>query len=343
MQSTDASATPNIHQQVNHGLAHPNVHYAASAWSEAQTLHVAAAYSNPDRWATRRQTFNDFRRRMADAPNVVLHVAELAYGDRPFEATSRDCPLDIQLRTSTQLWHKENLLNLAVARFPADWRYGAYVDADWAFTRHDWALETIHLLQHYDWLQMFSSYTDLGPDHRPNSVIPSFAYNWMAKRSTPRSYASGSPGGAWAFRRSAFEAVGGFMDFCILGAGDWYMACGLAGVTNDHRAETIQCGQAYRDAIAAWQKRAATLTGNISYLPDHSIHHFHGSKGMRAYESRWQILREYDFNPQTDIYRDWQGVLQLSPDKRGLRDALRRYFALRNEDNPTLFTERPLV
>jgi len=66
-------------------------------------------------------------------------------------------PLDLQLRTSDEMWHKENLLNLVVQRFPADWKYGAYLDGDFHMTRPDWALEAIHQLQHYDFAQLFSS------------------------------------------------------------------------------------------------------------------------------------------------------------------------------------------
>ena len=83
---------------------------------------------------------NDFRQHMQGSPNVVLHVAELAYGDRPFEVTGADS-LDIQLRTSHELWHKENILNRAIQRFPAGWQYGAIIDADFHMTRPDWALE----------------------------------------------------------------------------------------------------------------------------------------------------------------------------------------------------------
>lgn len=136
-----------------------------SPWSEEQTLHVAVAYSNPFRWRTRRELLNDFRKHMSVTSNVVLHVGELAYGDRPFEVTSEENPLDIQLRTSHELFHKENILNVIVQRgFPPDWRYGAWIDGDFHMTRHDWALETIHQLQHYDFVQPFSSYMDLsGP------------------------------------------------------------------------------------------------------------------------------------------------------------------------------------
>src|ERR1017187_6574648 len=90
--------------------AHPDVHSPWSPWSESETLHVACAYNNPFRWQARRRLMNDFRYHMSCSPNVVLHVGELAYGDRPFEVTGND-PLDIQLRTEHELWHKENLLN----------------------------------------------------------------------------------------------------------------------------------------------------------------------------------------------------------------------------------------
>ena len=332
------------HQQVNHAFVHPDVHYAARPWSEAATLHVASAYSNPRRWETRRRLFNNFRRDMATSPNVSLYVGELAYGDRPFEVTHADHAGDFQFRTSAELWHKENLLNLAISRFPSDWEYGAYVDGDFHMTRRDWALEAIHLLQHFDWVQLFSSYSDLTADHRPMSIVPSFAYNWIERMGRrPVGYQAGSPGGAWAFRRSAFETCGGLLDTCILGSGDWYMACGLAGVA-DHRPETEGCRQEYRRAIQAWQQRAGRLRGNIGYLPNHALHYFHGSKARRGYSTRWQILRDHAFDPHTDLFRDWQGVYQLTPDKPGLRDAIRRYFASRNEDDPCLRDgERALV
>jgi hypothetical protein len=112
---------------------HPDVHTPWRTWSEEQILHVAVAYSNPVRWASRRVLLNDFRQHMRASANVVLHVGELAYGDRPFEVTGddpNDNSNDVQLRTSHELWHKENILNLVVQRFPPGWRYGAVIDGD---------------------------------------------------------------------------------------------------------------------------------------------------------------------------------------------------------------------
>ena len=115
---------------------HPDVHTPWRPWSEEQIFHVAVAYSNPVRWASRRVLLNDFPGGYAASANVVLHVGESAYGDTPFEVTGDD-PNDVQLRTSHELWRKENILNLVAQRFPPDWRYGAVIDGDFHMTRRD--------------------------------------------------------------------------------------------------------------------------------------------------------------------------------------------------------------
>lgn len=283
---------------------------------------------------------NDFRQHMAAVANVVLHAGELAYGDRPFEVTGGD-PNDVQLRTAHELWHKENILNIVIQRFPAEWQYGAIIDADFHMTRRDWALEAIHQLQHFDFVQLFSTYSDLSAECRPYRVMPSFAWvHWHGHepRGHEYPYGSGSPGatgGAWAFRRSAFDAVGGLLDVCILGSADWHMAFGLAGKVNT-APESTRCSQGYVEAVRRWQERAKILSANIGYVENHAIHNFHGSKIFRAYGDRWKILRDHDFDPARDIVRDWQGIWQLAGNKPGMRDDIRRYFRARNEDDPGL-------
>lgn len=344
-----------------HTLHHPDAHIAASPWSEGQILDVASCYSNPFRWRARRELANDFRRHMAQSPNVRLHMIELAYGDRPFEVTSAENPNDIQLRTNSELFHKENLLNLAVQHFPPGWEHGAAIDADFHFTRHDWALEAVHQLQHHEWVQLFSSYTDisgetLGTGHRPISTNNGFAFNYIENgcklphgfsdggwatagmydhhTKDPRGRKVGATGGAWAFRRRAFDGTGGLLDRCILGHGDWFMAFGLVGET----APDMRIGgytREYREYIRAWQRRAVeSCKRNIGYVDCHATHGFHGPKGRRGYSSRDAILVEHEYSPLTDVYPDWQGVLQLTSSKWNLRDAVRRYFLSRSEDMP---------
>jgi len=339
---------------VIHFNQHPDVHMPSSQWSEDQVLHVAACYSNPFRWRSRRELANDFRRHMATSANVDLHFIELAYGDRPFDVTNPELyPNDIQLRTECELFHKENLLNLAVRHFPPGWKYGAIIDADFHFTRHDWALEAIHQLQHYQWVQLYSTIMDLdgetvrGAGHRPlNQARRSFAALYHDRgMQGPKGYANGgwlnyyyggpwdtgAPGGAWAFRHSAFDAVGGLLDKCILGSADWFMAFGLIGEPGKFPFCTKYTDD-YSRTISSWQERAASLRRNVGYVDCHVVHHFHGRKTDRAYGTRDKILVDNKYAPTTDVYYDWQGVLQLNPDRIKLRDEIRRYFLSRNED-----------
>ncbi len=319
---------------------HHHVHGPWRRWSEESTLHVACAYSNPLRWRTRRLLMNDFRRHMEASPNVVLHVGELAYGERPFEVTGQDAN-DVQLRTAHELWHKENILNAVIQHFPPDWKYGAIIDADFHMTRGDWALEAIHQLQHYDFVQLFSTYSDLSAEHRPYRIMPSFAWKHLhpgSARTAKGYYGSAGPGatgGAWAFRRAAFDAVGGLLDICVLGSADWHMAFGLAGKASS-APELTRCSEPYMRAVRQWQERAGVLKQNIGYIDNHAIHFFHGSKVLRAYGERWKILREHNYDPATDLVRDWQGIWQLAGNKPRLRDDIRAYFRARNEDDPAL-------
>jgi hypothetical protein len=351
-------------------LSHPDVQRPWSNWSEDQTLHVAAAYSNPFRWRTRRELANNFRRHMAASPNVVLHMGELAYGDRPHEVTG-DYAGDVQLRTQSELFHKENIQNRIIQSFPTGWKYGCTVDADFHFTRHDWALETIHQLQHYDFVQPFSSYADLsggiyGQAQLPVRYNSGFFFNYVQNGYTvSKQYHNGkvpngitdadgyegsmlvrgvgATGGALAFRRSAFDAVGGLLDRCILGHADWYMAFSLLGIEPPD-IHTQKYHQTYKDYVNAWRERAQVIKKNVGYVDGHAMHFFHGSKTRRAYSSRDVILAQHQYAPYVDVFADSQGIYQMAPNKPDFRDAIRRYFLSRFEDDPNLYgSEKPLV
>jgi len=375
-------------------FTHPNVHREFVEYSETQKLHVLGVYSNPFRWQRRRESFNDFRYHMEHSPNVVLHVVELALGDRPYEVTTADNPLDLQLRTDCVLWHKEALINRGVAEFPPDWQYGGYVDGDFHFTRHDWALEAIHMLQHHSYVQLFSSYADLTGEtatsvsgHRPYRMSASFAWNYLhpqefvssraqrtaarrsqdsyvqaettraatatvapaagaAGKSFPFGLAPGATGGAWCWRRDAFEATGGLLDTCVLGSGDWHMAFGLVQATNV-AAEMKRCTSGYIRSVLAWQERAKKLQAiegrsPIGCIDNFATHAYHGSKAARAYGERWTVLQKHDFDPATDLMRDWQGIWRWTGNKPKLRDDVMNYFVSRSEDGPLLLGEQPL-
>lgn len=381
-------------------MNHPDVQTPWQPWSEAQTLHVAAAYSNPFRWRTRRELANDFKRHMQGSPNVALHFGELAYGDRPYEVTgdieedavwraserdkddrprhhrvnARRARAELQLRTGCELFHKENILNRVIQTFPPDWQYGMICDADFHFTRHDWALETIHQLQHYAFVQPFSSYVDVtgetyGLAQMPTRANTGFFFNYVnngfqvspqyhngtlpGQPIEPETYEGamiegrfmrgvGATGGALAFTRAAFNAVGRLLDRCILGHADWYMAFGLVGLDAPD-IHTQRYSPDYVAYVNTWKERAQAVKRNVGYTDGMALHFFHGSKTRRAYSSRDKILATHQFSPYRDIWEDNQGIYQLTPDKPALRDDIRRYFISRSEDDPNIYAPEKLM
>lgn len=308
-------------------------------------LHVIAVVSNPIRFRSRYELFKKFEHHVC-CSGAKLHVVEVAYGDRPFEVTDPDVSTHLQLRTRHEVWHKENMINLGLARLPADWKYAAWVDADITFARTDWAAETVQQLQHYDMVQMFSHAIDLGPQEEPIQQHRGFAYTYIHNGMKAPNHTNGDyyyydvigtqktdwhPGYAWAARREALERLGGLIDFAALGAGDHHMAHALIG----NAANSLPGGihPNYKDAVMRWERRANQhLKTNLGFVPGTITHHFHGSKKKRFYKERWKILTDNQFDPYADLKRDIQGLYQLTDQKPRLRDEIRAYFRSRDED-----------
>ena len=307
-------------------------------------LHVVTMLSNPLRWRSRYANYWAFEKQVQDA-GAALYTAEIAYGGRPFEVTEPNNPQHLQLRTEDELWHKENALNLIIQRLPADAKYIAWIDADIAFQRSDWAQETLQLLQHYDVIQMFSLAHDMSPSHEVTSTHTGFIYQYaghtaietaaMAKPDAaymvggPFSY--WHPGFAWAARKTALTNVGMLLDFAILGSADWHMAWALVGRVAESLDNRLT--PQYQKLVQEWAGRAATnIKRNVGYMPGSIFHSFHGQKSKRFYANRWQLLINTKFDPTRDIQRDYQGLWKLAGSKIALRDGIREYSRLRDED-----------
>lgn len=297
-----------------------------------EQLHVISVISNPIRYKSRPRLFKEYVERMLDS-GVTLWIVEAAFGERAYEVAREGHVNHIRLRCSHELWIKEAMLNAGRRFLPSDANYIMWSDADIAYTRNDWATETLHTLQNFPVVQSFSHCVDLGPHFEPIHTSQGFAYLYREHDLNPdgHRYNSLHPGYGWAWRREAWDSVGGMLDIAILGSGDNHMACALVG-----KAETSlypHLHPNYKKAVLQWQDRATEfIKGNIGYVPGTINHYFHGKKADRKYDSRWKILVDYKFDPEVDIIRDGDGLFRLRGNKPGLRDAIQRYFRQRSED-----------
>ena len=336
-------------------------------------LHVVTMVENPLRWRSRYNNFDAFEA-MVEASSAVPYVVEVAFGDRHFEVTSPNNPRHLQLRTYQELWHKENALNLLIERLPKEANYIAWLDADVQFTRRDWAQETLHLLQHYKFLQMFSHAHDLDSDCAPiggagvEGASTSYIYNYYERMSRPsdasfkdkpvghiprskQAFVNGyyppaargrgpwvHPGYAWAARKSALNEIGGLIDFAILGSGDWHLATCLLEEAERSIYSGYSDGYKRRVLEVEW-KCKKYIRRNVGYMPGLVTHLYHGSKENRNYGNRWKFLALAQYDPGLDLKRDHQGLYQLEDrgDERSisLREGIRAYNRMRNEDRPS--------
>lgn len=304
-------------------------------------LHVVTTISNPVGYRSRFKLYDEFARRMKES-GVALHTIELATGDQGFAVTQAGHPRHIQVRTTHEIWYRENLLNVAISRLPAGWEYVAWVDADIAFARPDWIEATVAELRRHAFVQMFSHVVDLGPKLEPTSFFEGFVYAHLddARRHTAAAAGStepiprrpmGQPGFAWAARREALEAVGGILDWSILGANDYFMGLALVGRVTEQ--STRMPGSSYAASLLRYQEKAEThVRRDLGYVDGTLLHYWHGRRRDRGYDTRWRILADHLFDPEVDLKKDAAGLYELTADKPGLRDAIRAYFRARNED-----------
>lgn len=312
-------------------------------------LYVVTVVTNYARFRSRVALYKAFEKHVEDS-GAILYTVEIAFGERPFCVTQPSNPRHIQFRTIDEVWHKENALNLAISRLPQDWRYVAWIDADVVFARPDWVDETVHQLQHYQVIQMFSHAQDLSHEYHPLTSFTGFMYSYVnslltgedLQRAIRKSGYSGGygpgktgtfwhPGYAWAATREAINMMGGLLDFAVLGSADHHMATALIGRPLLSVHEGMHPN--YKMLVEQWAEGAALLKKDVGYMDGLLLHNWHGKKKDRRYVDRWKILVDNQFDPIADLRKDSQCVWQLTDRNIRLRDQVRAYFRQRNEDS----------
>jgi len=311
--------------------------------SGSARLHVIAVYFNHNHSKNILNNFQKFVAHMKDL-GVTLYCVEVVLNDSEFEVTEAGNPYHVQKRAKYELFRKENLINMgahrAIELHGDDVKYLAGVDADITFINTNVVQDTINQLQRHKVVQMWTSAVDLGPDGQPmnfpekgGSVIKSFASCYkegiLEKKFGYSTYAH--PGYAWAMRRSVWDQIDGFLDISVLGTADHQMAwafvgdteIGIHGQTSDNYKLRVQ---------QHLEKMKSVVNGDVGVIPGLVVHSWHGTKESRRYGERWNVFIDNNFEPDFDLYRRHDGLLELTERNPKLRDGIRRYFSLRNDD-----------
>jgi hypothetical protein len=292
-------------------------------------LYVVLPYFNFCGFKKRRDLFVQFVYEMTKTRGIRVVVAE-AKGSAPLPKLPVWCHFHVEV--PHPIWVKENLINLAVGKFPKDWKFMAWIDADLTFLNQNWAQNAVCELQSYDVVQLFQTAVNLGPNGESLKIDKSFGY-MLRDSGTPYTktdrYGFWHPGYGWACTRKAFEKMHGLVDWAILGSGDRHMAMALIGRVADSAPGNIH--PKYKYFLKNFEEDCKGL--EVSYVPGTIIHHWHGKFENRRYKERWEILSKNNFDPELDVIFTPEGVLQLSRSGLRLMRDLNGYFLGRREDD----------
>ena len=296
-------------------------------------LNVIVVISNPCLYARRYQLFNQFINRMNEDDNIRIYVVELAYKNQKFIVTKSNNKNHLQIRSETPLWHKENMINVAVKKLlPKNYKAFAWVDADIEFESNTWAMDTLKLLNGYnDVVQLFSHAVDMDKDESTLNVFSSFGYNFSKQKRFGPGKPSDfwHPGFAWAITRKAYEKMGGIYEKGILGSGDNIMAFSFINKCQHYTNEKYH--EDYNNSMLKFQEKAKQL--RLGYVPGVIRHHYHGKKKNRYYHERTHILVNHQFSPNKDITHDSNDlIIPTSNFSQDFKNDIMNYFIERKED-----------
>lgn len=297
-------------------------------------LHVITVVSNPCVYARRYILMNEFIKRMEmEEPHVTLYVVELAYKDQPFVITNKKNKHHLQIRAETPLWHKENMVNMAVKTLlPKNWKAMAWIDSDLEFESSTWSTDTLKILNGTkDVVQLFSHCDDMDRTGLNMRTFTSFSYQFTKKNKYsgigPNFW---HPGYAWACTRKAYDKMGGIYDLAILGSGDNVMA--MSFINHVLKSANASYTDAYLESIQDFQTRVRGL--RIGYVPGVIRHHFHGTKANRKYAERWELLIRHKYDPTTYLKKREDGLLVPTEQcPQAFLDDIFNYFKERKEDD----------
>lgn len=305
----------------------------------SEKLYVVACVSNPQQYESRYRLYRVFAKYMQMHSNVEFYTIEHAFKDRPYVVTDRDNPYHFQVRGDQEFWLKENLLNIAINRLPQEAKKVAWIDADIQFMNPNWVQDTLDALDHFKFVQMFSEYSDLGPNYELLGKSTSFMYDIRNGDASVTNYygnaQKGATGLAWAANIEDLMAIGGIPDVNIIGAGDWYLAYYLVGLEEAATPDWLSDGYKHILNILSHECRKH-IRRNVGYVKGHAVHYWHGKKHHRGYGWRERILKKYNFDPVMDLTKDRQGLYIVNREKAEMLNEIRDYFMSRNEDSMEL-------
>ena len=288
----------------------------------------------------RTQLFLEFLNRYQKLLNVRIVIVEATVDYFLLSnLTSHNVFMHLKYKLDYPFWCKENLINVAIKKLYSshlskDWQYVSWIDTDITFLNKKWVQDTIKQLQIYDFVQLCQAEVKVGPNNEILKVRSSAGYVFQLNRyEYPIGYENAAYGLGMAVTRQAFEKTKNLFEYAIVGAGDYLLTLSLMQKNFKYlkKLQKLNIGQNFLEMILEKQYTFKKNNITFSYVKGEVINHWHGTIEDRQYRTRWLLLIDYD--PEIDLVRNHEGILNLSQNSRINKTEIANYFMQRNEDN----------
>ena len=295
---------------------------------EARCFYVITVVFNPARSRTRIKLYSHFKKQM-EKFGARLITVECAYENSPFTLTQPNYePYNIQVKTDSAFFQKENLINLAVSKLPHDAKYIAWIDHEVEFTNPNWLNDSIKALNMFRIAQLFDEVSSINTNGEEIRREKGFASQLGNKKNLDRKIFEATTitsGYGWGIRKEAFKELDGIIDSTLIGIGEKTIAYCLTGKIDEYVPSAV--GDNFKDLLNSWQKKASqTFLQGIGFIPGMIRVVNNGFIRDKKYIDRWDILANNNFDPKIDLVKDKNGLYVLAESKPKLIEELKNLF-----------------
>lgn len=260
---------------------------------------------------------------------IPVVVIELSYSNTFITNKNDTTNIVIQLKTNSIMFHKENLLNIAINKVKHMYKKFVLLDADIIFEDLNWYSNTSNLLDQYEVLQLFdyAKWMTLNMKNVYQTQVSS-CYFTLNKNIKMKPH----PGFVWAITLSAFNKLNGIPDLFPVGSNDTllaYLATGIQLHKNviDNRATLVFSNEINKDKEFTFY-----------YLKSCVYHLFHGKQNKRKYRERFEefneLLERLNINDYSYISKNKDGLYEWKEEYRDiLNHFCLNYFVEREDDS----------
>jgi len=241
----------------------------------------------------------------------------------------------LKVHSNAVLWHKENLLNIGIKKLIKEgYEYIAWIDADVIFQDSFWVEEAIDQLKNYNLCQLFSRSIK---QHINGSETfhPGCVRYWQETGNILPINRFYHTGYAWASTASCLKECQ-LYDKSIIGGADsliWLASLSnnrsLFEIMTQHPLGKLELNSYLMDYFDWAEKWSNVIQSKISCLYSQIKSLAHGQTKNKKYISRYEILKEQDYNPKLDIHYE-DDVINIK--NKNLEKLIQNYFNQINED-----------